>query len=140
MGAPSQPLSASAEIDEKLARLNDWRGDALRRIRKLILETDMRIVEEVKWRKPSNPSGVPVWSCAGIICTGEVYKSHVKLTFAKGGSLEDPAKLFSEASAGGVRRAIDLQEGEKLNAAAFKRLVRAAIALNNESKASKKGS
>lgn len=139
MGNPSQQLSTTAEIDEMLARLNDWRGDTLRQVRKLILETDPGIVEEVKWRKPSNPSGVPVWSCAGIICTGEVYKSHVKLTFLKGGALDDPSNLFTAASAGGVRRAIDLREGEQLNVAAFQRLVRAAVALNSAPKAMKTG-
>jgi len=112
------------------AEPGDWRGDALARVRKLILETSPKVIEEVKWRKPSNPSGVPVWSCAGIICTGEVYRAHVKLTFAKGGALDDPAGLFSAKTKGNTRRAIDLLEGSKLDAVAFKRLVRSAIALN----------
>ena len=120
----------SAAIDEKLRSLGDWRGRALARMRKLIREADPDVVEEVKWRKPSNPSGVPVWSHAGIICTGETYKDKIKLTFAKGASLPDPAKLFNSSLDGGTRRAIDIREGEEPEADAFKALVRAAVAVN----------
>ena len=120
----------SAAIDEKLRSLGDWRGRALARMRKLIREADPDVVEEVKWRKPSNPSGVPVWSHAGIICTGETYKDKIKLTFAKGASLPHPAKLFNSSLDGGTRRAIDIREGEEPEADAFKALVRAAVAVN----------
>jgi hypothetical protein len=120
----------SAAIDEKLRSLGDWRGRALARMRKLIREADPDVIEEVKWRKPSNPSGVPVWSHAGIICTGETYKDKIKLTFAKGASLPDPAKLFNSSLDGGTRRAIDIREGEEPEADAFKALVRAAVAVN----------
>jgi hypothetical protein len=120
----------SAAIDEKLRSLGDWRGRALARMRKLIREADPDVVEEVKWRKPSNPSGVPVWSHAGIICTGETYKDKVKLTFAKGASLPDPTKLFNSSLDGGTRRAIDIREDEEPDADAFKQLVRAAVAVN----------
>ena len=120
----------SAAIDEKLRSLGDWRGRALARMRKLIREADPDVVEEVKWRKQSNPSGVPVWSHAGIICTGETYKDKIKLTFAKGASLPDPAKLFNSSLDGGTRRAIDIREGEEPEADAFKALVRAAVAVN----------
>ena len=122
--------SASELIDRKIANLEDWRGQTLRRMRKLIKEADPDIVEECKWIKPSNPSGVPVWSHAGIICTGEFYKTTVKLTFAKGASLQDPAKLFNASLEGNTRRAIDIREGEEIDAGAFKALVRAAVALN----------
>jgi hypothetical protein len=120
----------SAAIDEKLRSLGDWRGRALARMRKLIREADPDVIEEVKWRKPSNPSGVPVWSHAGIICTGETYKDKIKLTFAKGASLPDPAKLFNSSLDGGTRRAIDIREGEEPEADAFRALVRAAVAVN----------
>jgi hypothetical protein len=120
----------SAAIDEKLRSLGDWRGRALARMRKLIREADPDVIEEVKWRKPSNPSGVPVWSHAGIICTGETYKDKIKLTFAKGASLPDPAKLFNSSLDGGTRRAVDIREGEEAEADAFKALVRAAVAVN----------
>jgi hypothetical protein len=99
-------------------------------MRKLIREADPAVVEEVKWKKPSSPSGVPVWSHDGIICTGETYKSVVKLTFAKGASLKDPAKVFNSSLDGNTRRAIDIHEGEEVDAAAFKALIRAAVALN----------
>jgi hypothetical protein len=115
--------SASALIDEKIAGLGDWRGKTLSRMRKLIKEADPDVVEEWKW-------GTPVWSRDGIICTGESYKSVVKLTFAKGASLKDPAKLFNSSLEGNVRRAIDIPEGEQVDASAFKTLVRAAVALN----------
>jgi hypothetical protein len=135
--SPRNPVPASDEIDAMLARLADWRGEILSRVRALILQADPEIVEEVKWRKPSNPSGVPVWSHDGIVCTGEVYKAHVRLTFARGGVLDDPAGLFSEKTRGNARRAIDLLEGDRLDATAFKRLVRAAVALNLASSAAR---
>jgi hypothetical protein len=122
--------SASRLIDARIAALSDWRGKTLARMRKLIKEADPDVVEEVKWRKPSNPLGVPVWSHAGIVCTGETYKDKVKLTFARGAALLDPSGLFNSSLDGNVRRAIDIQEGDKVNEAAFKALVRAAAALN----------
>ena len=121
--------SASERIDKRIAELGDWRGETLSRMRKLIKEADPDVVEEVKWVKPTNP-GTPTWSHDGIICTGETYKSVVKLTFAKGASLKDPAKLFNSSLEGNTRRAIDIHEGEKVDAAAFKALIRAAVALN----------
>ena len=130
--------SASEKIDKKIADLGDWRGETLSRIRDLIKEADPNVTEECKWFKPSNPSGVPVWSHAGIICTGETYKSKVKLTFAKGASLPDPAKLFNSSLEGKARRAIDINEGEEIDAGAFKALVRAAVALNTSGKAKAK--
>jgi hypothetical protein len=123
--------SASELIDKRIAELGDWRGATLRRMRELIKEADPNVVEELKWRKPSNAMlGVPVWSHAGIICTGESYKSIVKLTFAKGASLKDPGKLFNSSLDGNARRAIDIREGEEVDAGAFKSLIRAAVALN----------
>lgn len=116
--------SASALIDEKIAELGDWRGATLSRMRKLIKEAAPDVVEEWKWM------GTPVWSRDGIICTGESYKAIVKLTFAKGASLPDPAKLFNSSLDGNVRRAIDIHEGEEVDAEAFKALIRAAVALN----------
>jgi hypothetical protein len=116
----------------------DWRPATLTRLRKLIKEADPDIVEEVKWRKPSNPAGVPVWSHDGIVCTGEIYKDKVKTTFAYGAKLKDPAKLFSAGLGGGTRRAIDFHEGDKINERAFKTLVKAAVALNVEKAAGKK--
>ena len=126
----NESQSASELIDRSIAELGDWRGQTLSRMRKLIKEADPDVVEEVKWVKPSNPGGVPTWSHDGIICTGESYKSTVKLTFAKGASLKDPAKLFNSSLDGNVRRAIDIHEGEQVDAAAFKALIRAAAALN----------
>ncbi|MGH8378795.1 MAG: DUF1801 domain-containing protein, partial [Gammaproteobacteria bacterium] len=120
----SQSLSAPERIDRKIASLGDWRGQTLGRMRKLIVQADADIMEECKWVKPSNPSGVPVWSHAGIVCTGESYKDKVKLTFAKGASLPDPCKLFNSSLEGGARRAIDIREGEQIDADAFKELVR----------------
>src|ERR687887_83749 len=117
--------SASELIDRRIAELGDWRGETLRRMRKLIKEADPNVVEEWKWM------GTPVWSHDGIICTGESYKSVVKLTFAKGASLDDPAKLFNASLEGNTRRAIDIHEGEEVDADAFKALVRAAVALNS---------
>ncbi|HKK06928.1 MAG TPA: DUF1801 domain-containing protein [Gammaproteobacteria bacterium] len=121
---------ASELIDQKLAEYADWRGETLSAIRKLIHDEVPDVVEEVKWRKPSNPAGVPVWSYDGIICTGEAYKGKVKLTFARGASLNDPDKLFNSSLDGNTRRAIDLHEGEALDARAFKALVRAAVDFN----------
>ena len=110
----------------------DWRAAMLQRVRALILAADPEIVEEVKWRKPSNPAGVPVWSRGGIICTGEIYKDKVKLTFAHGAALDDPAGLFNASLDAGTRRAIDIREGETLDESAFKALIRAAVALNRQ--------
>jgi hypothetical protein len=117
-------------IDEKIADLGDWRGEALAKLRALILAAGPAVAETVKWRKPSNPSGVPVWEHDGIICTGEIYKSYVKLTFARGASLPDPARLFNASLDGGTRRAIDLREGDMIDEAAFQALIREAAALN----------
>jgi hypothetical protein len=114
----------------------DWRGEMLARIRKLIQDADPEAVEEVKWRKPSNPAGVPVWSHAGIICTGETYTNAVKMTFAKGASLPDPSGLFNSSLEGNTRRAIDFHEGDKIDEKALKALIRAAVALNTSSKTS----
>lgn len=122
--------SAPKLTDKRLAELDDWRGRTLGLVRALIKQADPHVVEEVKWRKPSNPSGVPVWSHEGIICTGETYKDKVKLTFAKGASLEDPAGLFNASLDGNARRAIDLHEGEAVEPRAFKSLIRAAVELN----------
>ena len=110
--------------------MDDWRNETLARVRRLIEEADPQAIEEVKWRKPSNPSGVPVWSHGGIICTGETYKDKVKLTFAKGASLPDPARLFNSSLDGNTRRAIDLREGDQIDEQALKALIRAAVALN----------
>ena len=125
----SHAQSASELISKRITELGDWRGKALSRMRKLIKEADPDVVEEWKWVKPSKP-GTPVWSHDGIICTGESYKSVVKLTFAKGASLKDPARLFNSSLDGKVRRAIDIHEGEEVDASAFKALVREAVALN----------
>ena len=125
----SQGLSASELISRKIAELGDWRGETLGTMRKLIKEADPDVVEEWKWM------GTPVWSHDGIICTGESYKKVVKLTFAKGASLKDLARLFNSSLDGNVRRAIDIHEGEKVDASAFKALIRQAIALNGSSKA-----
>ena len=123
-------MNASKEIDSKIASLGDWRGETLSRMRALIREADPEVVEEVKWRKPSNPSGVPVWSHSGMLCTGEIYKDKVKLTFAKGAALDDRGGLFNASLTGGTRRAIDIGEGERIDAEAFKALVREAVAIN----------
>ena len=117
-------------INARIAGLGDWRGAALARMRQLIREADPEVVETVKWRKPSNPSGVPVWEHAGILCTGEVYKGYVKLTFARGAALEDPAGVFNASLDGGTRRAIDIREGDTVDAEAFRALVREAVATN----------
>ena len=124
MNNPSTPAAAAKFIDERVATLADWRGKTFARIRELIHAADPEIIEEVKWR------GTPVFSHAGIVCTGETYKAVVKLTFAKGAALKDPAKLFNSSLEGNVRRAIDIRENEKLNEPALKSLIREAVALN----------
>jgi hypothetical protein len=121
---------ASEEIDEKLKALPDWRGATLAKLRRLIREADPEVEEAVKWRKPSNPGGVPVWEHDGMICTGETYKDKVKLTFARGATLDDPSGLFNASLDGGTRRAIDFREDDQVDEAAFKALIRAAVALN----------
>jgi hypothetical protein len=130
--------SGSAFIDERIAELGDWRGETLARVRKIIHDADPEIVEERKWVKPKS-SGTPVFSHGGIVCTGETYKSVVKLTFARGTALEDPARLFNSSLEGNIRRAIDIHEGEKINESALKNLVRAAVALNLGGKREEKG-
>ncbi|MGA7593975.1 MAG: DUF1801 domain-containing protein [Gallionella sp.] len=133
-----QGRSASVLISNRIADLGDWRGETLGRMRKLIREADPEVVEEWKWVKPASP-GTPVWSHDGIICTGESYQDKVKLTFARGASLNDPARLFNASLDGNVRRAIDIREGEEVDASAFKALVRQAVALNSsKSKPAKK--
>jgi len=123
--------SPSRLIDARITKLGDWRGETLARVRALIKQADPDVVEEVKWRKPSNAMlGVPVWSHDGIICTGETYKDKVKLTFAKGAALADPSGLFNSSLEGNTRRAIDLHEGDEIHESAFKTLIRAAAALN----------
>ena len=116
--------------DKAQTESDDWRDAALTRIRKLIEQTDPEMVEERKWRKKANPEGVPVWSHDGMICTGETYKTHVKITFARGASLKDPSHLFNSSLEGDTRRAIDIHEGEKIDERAFKALVKEALALN----------
>lgn len=125
-------------IDAKIAGLGDWRGDTLAKLRALIHAADPDVEEVVKWQKPSNPSGVPVWEHAGIVCTGETYKDKVKLTFAKGAALADPKRLFNSSLDGNTRRAIDLFEGDSIDEAAFRALVRAAIEANLEKPAKAK--
>ena len=122
--------SASKLIDAKIKSLPGWRGETLARMRALIRAADPDIVETVKWVKPTNPSGVPVWEHDGIVCTGEVYKTYVKLTFAHGAALADPKRLFNASLDGHMRRAIDIKEGDTVDAAAFKALIRAAVARN----------
>jgi len=122
--------SDSAQIDEKIRALGDWRGAMLARLRRLIREADPDVVETVKWRKPSNPAGVPVWEHGGIVCTGETYREKVKLTFARGAALDDPDRLFNASLDGGTRRAIDFREGDEVDKEAFKALIREAVALN----------
>jgi hypothetical protein len=131
---PKRDESPSELIDAKIEDMGDWRGEMLSRIRALIKEADPEVVEEVKWRKPSNSMlGVPVWSHDGIICTGETYKNVVKLTFAKGASLKDPSGLFNASLEGNTRRAIDFHEDDELDEEALKALIRAAVALNESS-------
>lgn len=129
----------SALIDAKIAGLADWRGGTLARVRALIREADPEVEETVKWRKANNPLGVPVWEHAGILCTGEIYRDKVKLTFAHGASLEDPAGLFNSSLDGNTRRAIDIAQGGSIDADAFRALIRAAVALNMVRKAPKRG-
>ena len=131
-GDKSGSDSPSQFIDARIAELGDWRGETLARVRALIKQADPEVVEEVKWR------GVPVWSHAGILCTGETYKDKVKLTFARGAALEDPSGLFNASLDGNARRAIDLHEGDTLDETAFKALIRAAVALNAAARAGKK--
>lgn len=130
MASTAGSESAPRLIDALIQEMSDWRGATLSRMRRLIHAADPDVVEEVKWRKPSNPSGVPVWSHDGIICTGESYKDKVKLTFMKGASLADPAGLFNASLEGNTRRAIDLREGDAIDERAFTDLVRAAVARN----------
>lgn len=129
--ATATPPSGDAQlIMQRIRDLRDWRGETLGRMRELILDAQPGVVEEIKWRKPSNPDGVPVWSHEGMICTGEVYKDHVKLTFAQGARLADPARVFNASLDAGTRRAIDLREGDRVDEKAFRALVRDAAALN----------
>ncbi len=125
--------SASAQIDAKIKELGDWRGKTLAKVRDLLLQADPDIVEEWKWAKATSP-GTPVWSHGGIVCTGETYKKVVKMTFAKGAGLKDPARLFNSSLEGNVRRAIDIHENDEINEAALKDLIRAAVALNLKGK------
>ncbi len=132
---PFESGSATEQIDKNIADLGDWRSETLSRMRKLIKEVDPEVVEEVKWRKPSNSMlGVPVWSHHGIICTGETYKDKVKLTFAKGAALQDPGKLFNSSLDGNARRAIDLHKGAEISTSAFKALICNAVALNRSAR------
>jgi len=128
--------SPSDLIDARIKKLGDWRGETLARVRSIIKQADPEVVEEVKWRKPSNSMlGVPVWEHDGIICTGETYKAVVKMTFARGASLEDPSGLFNSSLEGNTRRAIDFHEGDKIDERALKALIRAAVALNTSVRA-----
>ena len=127
--ATTKEESPSRMIDARIKELGDWRGKALARVRTLIKQADPEIVEEWKWQKASSP-GTPVWSHGGIVCTGETYKNIVKMTFAKGAALKDPSRLFNSSLEGNVRRAIDIHEGDKIDDAALKDLIRAAVALN----------
>jgi hypothetical protein len=139
MKKPAATDSASASIDARIEKLGDWRGKALAKVRELIHEADPEIVEEWKWAKATNP-GTPVWSHGGIVCTGETYKSVVKMTFAKGAELKDPARLFNSSLEGNVRRAIDIHDGDKINETALKALIREAVALNLKGKSKPKPS
>ena len=129
MRKPVAVKSASALIDEKIKELGDWRGKTLARVREIVHEADPEIVEEWKWAKPTSP-GIPVWSHGGIVCTGETYKTVVKMTFSKGAALKDPSGLFNSSLDGNARRAIDIHEGDKVDEAALKDLIRAAVGLN----------
>jgi hypothetical protein len=131
-------MDDSARIDKKIAELADWRGEKLAKIRQLIHDADPEVVEEVKWRKPSNPAGVPAWYHDGIICTGETYKNHVRLTFAKGASLKDPKGVFNASLEGNALRAIVINEGDEIDEKAFKKLIRAAKTLNEAEKRQKR--
>ena len=123
-------MTVAQEIDAKIAALGDWRGATLARMRRLIREADPAVEEDLKWRKPSNPAGVPTWSHDGILCTGETYKDKIKLTFARGAALDDPKGLFNSSLTGGTRRAIDIREADSIDEAAFKALIRAAVEFN----------
>ncbi|WP_206244295.1 DUF1801 domain-containing protein [Novosphingobium terrae] len=127
-----------ARVEDKLASIDGWRRETLAHLRALILKADPDVTESLKWAKPTNPLGVPTWEHSGILCTGEVYKAYVKLTFAQGAALADPTGLFNAGFGGGTRRAIDLREGEQVDAEAFEALIKAAIAFNVARKASKK--
>lgn len=122
--------TGSEAVDARIAALGDWRGETLARIRALIREADPEVAETVKWRKPSNPAGVPVWEHGGLICTGETYRDKVKLTFARGAALDDPSRLFNSSLDGNTRRAIDIRQGEEIDEAALRALVRAAVEAN----------
>ena len=137
MKKPGPVKSASALIDQKIKELEDWRGKTLAKVRAIIRQADPEIVEEWKWRKESSP-GTPVWSHGGLVCTGETYKTVVKMTFSRGAALKDPSGLFNSSLDGNVRRAIDIHEGDKMNEAALKDLVRAAVALNLKDKSKNK--
>jgi hypothetical protein len=130
---PKDNESPAQLIDDRIEELGDWRGEMLSRLRVLIKQADPEVVEEVKWRKASTPGGVPVWSHDGMICTGETYKTVVKLTFAKGASLDDPSGLFNSSLDGNVRRAIDIREGEVIDEDAFRALIGEAVSLNESS-------
>ena len=132
MSTTTEGESPARQIDARIEQLGDWKGKTLSRVRALIKQADPAVVEEVKWAKASSP-GVPVWSHDGIICTGETYKSAVKLTFAKGASIKDPSGLFNSSLQGNTRRAIDIHEGDEIDEDAFKALVRAALSLNRSS-------
>jgi hypothetical protein len=135
--AAAPATSASRIVDQRIRDIGGWRGETLARMRALILEADPEMVEECKWMKPSNPSGVPVWSHGGIVCTGESYAKAVKLTFAQGASIPDPSHLFNASLEGNTRRAIDIHEGESVDARAFKALIKAAVAHNHAAKSSR---
>lgn len=122
------------QFDQDVGAPGDWRNETLARIRSLITEADPDITETVKWRKPSNPAGVPVWERGGIVCTGETYKDKVKLTFARGAAVDDPTGLFNASLDAGTRRAIDIREGDRIDPEAFKALIRAAVALNTSAR------
>jgi hypothetical protein len=130
---PNVLLAGMPKSDKEARKPDDWRDEVLSRIRQLIKQADPDVDEERKWRKAANPEGVPVWSHGGIICTGETYKTHVKITFARGASLKDPSHLFNSSLEGNVRRAIDFHEGDKVDASALKALIREAVALNQGS-------
>jgi hypothetical protein len=137
MNKPMEP-AACAFIDDKIRELGDWRGKTLAKVRQIIRAADPQIVEEWKWAKATSP-GVPVWSHGGIVCTGETYKDHVKMTFARGAALKDPTRLFNSSLEGNVRRAIDIHEGDKIDEAALKDLIRAAVTLNLKGKSKPNG-
>src|SRR5208283_124081 len=137
MKRPVPVESASASLDEKIIELGDWRGKMLAKVREIVRQADPEIVEEWKWFKPTSP-GTPVWSHGGIVCTGETYKNVVKMTFAKGAALKDPSGLFNSSLDGNARRAIDIHEGDKVDKAALKDLIRAAVALNLKGKSKPK--